>query len=260
MAQRGTKAHEDYKAFVSKFEARKTTDDCFTPPLIYEAILDWACSKYKIDQEKIVRPFYPGGDYELFDYPDDCVVLDNPPFSILAKIISFYVEHDIKFFLFAPALTSFSGKSVVMKCNHIFADASITYDNGAIVPTNFVTSFGSNIAETAPDLHKIVKRANEEVLKQTKRHVPRYSYPNEILTAAMMNRYAKYGIEFVVSANNCVPIGKLESQACAGKAIFGGGLLLSQQAAAEKAAAEKAAAEKCPLSVAEKELSESLGR
>lgn len=32
MAQRGTKAHEDYKAFVSKFEARKTTDDCFTPP------------------------------------------------------------------------------------------------------------------------------------------------------------------------------------------------------------------------------------
>ena len=39
-------------------------------------------------------------------------------------------------------------------------------------------------------------------------------------------------------------ISKLDDQAAAGKAIFGGGLLLSKAAAAERAAAERAAAER----------------
>lgn len=41
----------------------------------------------------IVRPFWPGGDYEDFDYPTGCVVIDNPPFSILSKIVRFYEDH-----------------------------------------------------------------------------------------------------------------------------------------------------------------------
>ena len=39
-------------------------------------------------------------------------------------------------------------------------------------------------------------------------------------------------------------IHELDAQRAVGKSIFGGGLLLSEKAAAEKAAAEKAAAEK----------------
>ena len=44
-------------------------------------------------------------------------------------------------------------------------------------------------------------------------------------------------------------ISKLDDQAAAGKAIFGGGLLLSKAAAAERAAAERAAAERAAATV-----------
>ena len=33
---------KDYKEFVDKFKPKKTTDDCYTPPEIYEAVKDWA--------------------------------------------------------------------------------------------------------------------------------------------------------------------------------------------------------------------------
>lgn len=88
----------EYKTFVDKFKPVKTTDDCYTPPLVYDAVRDWACAEYEIDPDKIVRPFYPGGDYERFDYSDGRVVLDNPPFSILSKICKFYLARKIPFF------------------------------------------------------------------------------------------------------------------------------------------------------------------
>lgn len=53
--------NETYEEFVEKFKPKKTTDDCYTPPEIYEAIKKWACEKYGIDPRKIIRPFYPGG-------------------------------------------------------------------------------------------------------------------------------------------------------------------------------------------------------
>ena len=101
---------EDYDAFVAKFnaDAPKTTDDCFTPQPVYEAILEWLKERVGLEGRCIVRPFYPGGDYENYEYPENCVVVDNPPFSILAKIIRFYVNTGIDYFLFAPALTLFS--------------------------------------------------------------------------------------------------------------------------------------------------------
>jgi len=58
----------DYDDFIKKFKPKKTTDDCMTPPEIYEIVKDWACREYGIDPAKVVRPFWPGGDYEHFDY------------------------------------------------------------------------------------------------------------------------------------------------------------------------------------------------
>lgn len=31
-----------YEEFVDKFKPKKTTDDCYTPGAIYEAVKDWA--------------------------------------------------------------------------------------------------------------------------------------------------------------------------------------------------------------------------
>lgn len=32
----------EYQAFVDKFKHRLTTDDCYTPPKVYEAVKQWA--------------------------------------------------------------------------------------------------------------------------------------------------------------------------------------------------------------------------
>lgn len=245
----------EYDAFVDKFKPKKTTDDCYTPLPVYYAVRDWACNEYGIDPDCIVRPFYPGGDYEHYDYPDGCVVLDNPPFSILSKICEFYINRKISFFLFAPSLTVFSGRNVVMRMNHIICDSNIIYENGAVVRTAFVTSFGGDIvAQTAPGLGKAIADAVCEIKKEARREIPKYTYPDHILTAAMLQRYSKYGIDFSVRRENCQFISKLDAQKESGKGIYGGGLLLSDKSAAERAAAERAAATVWQLSRREREM------
>ena len=254
----------EYATFVDKFKPKKTTDDCYTPPLVYDAVRDWACEEYGIDPAAIVRPFYPGGDYEHYNYPHGCVVLDNPPFSILAKIVDFYLQREIPFFLFAPSLTALSSRKNVMRCNHIFCDAKITYENGAVVQTAFITSFGSNVVQTSPDLHEKIKQATDEIMNEKRTALPKYEYPANILTASMLQRYGKYSVKYSVSRSDCIPISALDSQREAGKSIYGQGLLLSEKAAAEKAAAEKAAAERAAvitweLSEREREMIAALG-
>ena len=66
---------KDYDGFVEKFKPKKTTDDCYTPPEVYDVVLKHVREKYNIaDDVPIVRPFYPGGDYEHYDYPEGWVV------------------------------------------------------------------------------------------------------------------------------------------------------------------------------------------
>ena len=83
-------ASEEYKAFVDKFKPKLTTDDCYTPPNIYETVKEWVFEHYNLDKStKVIRPFYPGGDYEHAEYPENSIVIDNPPFPILSKIEKF---------------------------------------------------------------------------------------------------------------------------------------------------------------------------
>lgn len=104
--------HEDYEGFVDKFRPKLTTDDCLTPPEVYAAIIAWVSANVRdLDGVEVVRPFWPGGDYERHDYPPGCVVIDNPPFSKLAKIRHFYTARGINYFLFAPALTLFASEA-----------------------------------------------------------------------------------------------------------------------------------------------------
>ena len=77
-----------------------------------------------------------------------------------------------------------------------------------------------------------------------------------MLTAADLGYMAKHGIDFRLKKESCFFIRGLDSQREKGKAIFGGGFLLSEKATAEKAAAEKAAAEKA---AAEKAAAEKWG-
>lgn len=234
---------ETYEEFTEKFKPKKTTDDCYTPPEIYEAILKWVCDRYNIDPKQTIRPFYPGGNYQAEKYAADMVVMDNPPFSILTQICEFYMERNIKFFLFAPSLTSLSGKKVVDKICHIICDCAITYENGACVKTSFLTNLEPEvIARTSPELTKLVNTTMQNVLKKKHKVMPKYEYPDHIVTAAIMQRWAKYGIEFEVRKGECIAVSRLDAQIKEKKTIFGGGLLLSDAKAKEKAAAEEVTA------------------
>ena len=192
-----SKKEQDYNKFIDKFKPKLTTDDCYTPPLVYDAVLRWAKDELKIDGRPVVRPFYPGGDFEHYDYPEGCVVIDNPPFSIFAKIVRFYVERGIDFLLFAPSLTA-----IRPECTFIGTGTSVTYANGACVSTSFVTSMlGDLICTTAPDLHKAVKAADDESRKDVKKQVTKLSWPSCVLRASTLHTMAHAGVRYSVRRN-----------------------------------------------------------
>ena len=248
----------EYEAFVNKFKPKLTTDDCYTPPEVYEAIRGWVFNEYDLGDAPIVRPFYPGGDYEHHDYPDGCVVLDNPPFSILSKICEFYLDRGIRFFLFANGLTCLSGANVVLRMNHIVCDAGIRYENGAVVRTSFVTNLGDPdiVLQTAPELGRVVNEVVEKLKRETVRELPKYEYPSNVITAAMAINYSKYGIDLKVRRSECARISALDSQKKAGKGVFGGALLVSDDMARRHNLAREAAREAARENVSVWELSD----
>ena len=234
----------EYIAFVDKFKLKKTTDDCYTPPIVYEAIRDYVVTNYGIQRDKIIRPFWPGADYQRTEYPADCCVVDNPPFSIITAITRWYMAHGINFFLFAPYLTNFN-TNIPGVC-HIIAPHTITYENGAKVATCFLTNMEpGTLARSDPKLLQIVAEADEINQRKTKgAPLPKYSYPSEVLTATMLGYMANHGVTLIIKEKDAFYIRALDAQRKDRKTIFGGGYLLAEKAAAEKAAAEKAAAEK----------------
>ena len=153
-------SNEEYEEFTEKFKPKLTTDDCYTPGNIYECVKNWAVKRYGLEGREVVRPFFPGGDYEKHDYPAGCVVIDNPPFSILSDICGFYQERSIDFLLFAPALTLFSTNGG--KCNYLPVGTTVTYENGAKGATSFVTNLGEFKIETAPDLYEELMEEDEK--------------------------------------------------------------------------------------------------
>ena len=248
---------EDYEKFVDKFKPKLTTDDCYTPQNIYEAIRDWAVKHYGLQGAPVVRPFYPGGDYEHETYPDGCVVIDNPPFSILSQICRFYTERGIQFFLFAPALTLFSIADGT--CNYLPMSCRITYENGADVRTSFVTNLGDWKIETMPELWRRVDELNTQNTCEGAAELPGYTYPDCVMTPIRIAPTAKWQA-LRVRAEDASFIRALDAQRDHGKAIYGAAFLLSEKAAAEKAAAEKREQFVWALSDREKEIVAALGK
>lgn len=153
------KKNNDYKAFVEKFEPKKTTDDCYTPTEVYDVVLEHVRAEYSIPEDTpIIRPFFPGGDYEHHNYPEGCVVVDNPPFSILSKILDFYRAHNIRFFLFSPALTSICYVVKREGLTFVTTGVSVKYANGAVVNTGFITNMSPDLFfTTCPPLIEEIK-------------------------------------------------------------------------------------------------------
>lgn len=233
---------QEYQAFTDKFKPKLTTDDCYTPDNIYEVVRSWVFEHYGLPADTpVVRPFWPGGDYQAEEYPDGCVVIDNPPFSIISDIQRFYLAAGIPFFLFAQGTTLFKSDK---RIHYVIVGESITFANGASININFVTSLGDYLIETAPDLYQRLKEANKANLRETVKELPKYAYPMEVVTAARCNYYAAHGTAYRVRPEEAHFVRKLDDQDRLGKTLYGAGFLISERAAAERAAAERAAAER----------------
>lgn len=188
-------------------------------------MLNWVRERYGINAKDVIRPFYPGGDYKKCSY-DKKIVVDNPPFSILSEIVNYYLDHDIPFFLFAPALTLLSSASDRFEqfC-HIGTNATITYENGAKVSTSFLTNLDENVILTAPDLYKLIIKANAG---ETKKTCPKYQYPTNLIRSSDLGKLSKNGVDYRLTRNQVKFIRQLDSQRPKKKEIFGGGALTSK--------------------------------
>ena len=227
---------KNYDEFVEKFKPKKTTDDCYTPPVVYDALADYVAERYNLDRSTFCRPFYPGGDYENVDY-NNKIVVDNPPFSIFSRILQFYTDHHIKFFLFAPHLTvlaSLKNKPGTI----IVSDIDIVYENGASVNTDFVTNLEpcDIYIKSDPELFAVLFEAVSQV-KQTKT-LPKYKYPANVVTTRDFGVLSKYGVQLEIPRSEACVISKLDSQKEVKKRIFGSGLLVSDRIAKEKIKAQ----------------------
>lgn len=254
LSTEGGEGDEEYDEFVDKFKQKLTTDDCYTPPAVYDVVLKFVQGLTDMKGRKVIRPFYPGGNYEdLKQYPKNCVVVDNPPFSLLSSIIRFYCAHGIDFLLFAPSLTLFSAHDCDV--TYIVANAPIIYENGAIVSTGFITNLIPDLRIwVTPELRQEIKEActPEDKTKQG------FVYPDNIVTSAVLGKLAAHDTELKIRKAACEYIKQSDSAEAQGRALYGGGFIMSDRAAAERAAAERAAATRLNISERERAIIEKL--
>lgn len=232
--------NKTYEELVESAKPKLTTDDCYTPENVYSVVRDYVAERYGLDPDTFVRPFYPGGDYQAEDYTGK-VVVDNPPFSILRKIMNFYNQNGIKWFLFTPGMTTVIGTNYREKM-HICLGATITYENGATVRTSFATNLEPAGIRTDSKLLEAINAANEVNRQKTKK-MTTWNYPPQLLTAARMNYLANYGIDISFNLDDLHRINKLDNQP-ANKSVYGGGYLLNPSAADRLAEAEAEAEER----------------
>lgn len=238
LSTEGREGAEGYDEFTEKFKQKLTTDDCYTPPAVYDAVLDFVKTLTDTKSRRIIRPFYPGGNYENLDqYPKNCIVVDNPPFSILSAIVRFFCQNGIQFFIFAPSLTLFSAHDCDV--TYIVANAPVTYENGAVVSTGFITNLIPDLRIWCnPDLREqiIAAQPSEDKTKQG------FVYPDNIVTSAVLGRLVAHATELKIRKVSCEHIKSSDSAEEQGRSLYGGGYIMSDRAAAERAAAERAAA------------------
>lgn len=216
-----------------------SADECYTPPAVYDAVLDYAVERYNLQGKHIVRPFIPGGDYTKYVYGKNDVVVDNPPFSITTKIVNWYIGHNIPFFLFINGLYGVSlsrglhGKATVIATN---ANVSF-YNNGTEkrIKLGFVTNLEPNNIVIRGDA-TLTNRLNGLVKKKS---FKRYHYPDNFLKNSDILSALQRNVELRLTTDNCLFADNLDYHKARTRdkhqrlSLFGGGYLVNDKLYAE---------------------------
>lgn len=201
----------------------KSGDEHYTPPAVYEAVKKWLHPRTVY--HNYVRPFYPGGDYESFDYSEGgTIVLDNPPFSKLTEIINFYIEKDVPFFLFAPNNTAFNllqrGRHKVLTI--VVISDKILYESGLLLSTSFVTNL-----RLSPDKTVILSGTLSDAIKKAQGKKKMKAHHEEtVKNAAEMKKYVVPGKDIVVKYSEVL------RKDANGVQLYGSGIRLSEETVA----------------------------
>ena len=226
-----------------------------------------------------VKPVTDDGDEYFYFQLDDNTKLwpiDNSSLPYDEKEVRAFVKYnkvempaDVDKEIYAEAVevmwmdSILTKKPVVLQSGDETLDIAETYGDDPVAVAERWCSQGAKglhiIDLDGALMGEAVNNAVDELRKEKVRSLPKYDYPDHVVTAALMQRYSKYGIDFKVRRKDCVQISAMDAQREKGKAIFGSGPLLSDNAAAERAAAERAAAHRWVLSAREREIIAKLG-
>ena len=231
----------DYDSYVAKFRDKlhaKTTDDTYTPRDVYEAVVRYVDGHLcPLEGRQLLRPFYPGGDYQRADYPEDGVVVDNPPFSRFMEIVRWYSQRRIPFFLFGPGMTI---GGVTACCTAVITGVAVTFANGAVIRINFATNLLPHevVITTAHQLKKDIEACPSQHRPPM---LPKYRYPAHLLSVSLLSQIAQGDEDVCFTRRETALVRKLDGKPD-GKKVFYGDHWLMSDAAAERAreAAERA--------------------
>ena len=213
----------DYESFLAKFaDNPKTTDDCFTPKDVYEAVVKYVATVIDMSDKVVLRPFFPGGDYENAEYPENGVVIDNPPFSLFTKICG-----------------------CKYGCTAVMVDNNIVWDNGAVVRVDFASNlFGDIMAMTAPKLRQMLAACPSQNVKKS---LPSFAYPPEVVRVSDFHVICNGDVEYALHRSECAITKKLDRK----NRMFGDFFLASTEKGEAKEAARLRAQEVARLRVQE---------
>lgn len=207
---------ETYEEFVDKFKNKKTTDDCYTPPDIYKIISNYFCEKLNLDKSKIIRPFYPGGDYEHEDYTDK-IVLDNQPFSKTKEILNFYLKNNVPYILFADGRMLCDTIRKHPECGACIIKRQIEYENKAKVQTVFISNMWKGIVLDG-ELQKLL----DDYYKEHSKKKPKDERKeNQYSSIDLCNLVPKDGKTIKVIKNY-----HHDNKCKTGKALYGGAIVI----------------------------------
>lgn len=212
---------EEYFEWLGKFEKKYTTDECYTPPAVYENIKNYVVKFFGLEDKTIERPFYPNGDFKKAaeSYDENSVVIDNPPFSRAVEILTYYNSNKISYFLFAN-LKTFLGL-IKTGASIWFAPVTIEYSKGINVATAFVT----NLEE-----EQCIRLNPDLVIRSTARKKEPLNYPMNVYNFSHFSRLCRLGLNEVIAVNPAMVRTHIMHPTRGRVSIFGSGVELPTEA------------------------------
>lgn len=228
-----TKSEKMYRYCVTNGRNISSPDECYTPPEVYDTVLDYAVERYQLKGKHVVRPFIPGGDFQKYVYAKNDVVIDNPPFSITTKIVNWYIDNNIPFFLFINGLYGVSlSRGLHGKATVICTNANVSFDNKGSekrVKIGFVTNLEPKNIVIRGDV-TLTNRLNGFLKKKS---FKRYHYPDNFLKNSDILAALQRNVELKLTTDNCLFKDNLDYHKAHHLSVFGGGYLVNDQLYAE---------------------------